>query len=131
MEDLVRQYAVPVTLALVIGYLGRYIEPRSKLVHWFAATLRFEVPFTPAGGNAPQIATIWTHTLSVQNLGWRAVRDVEIIHRYRPQHFQLQPALHFTEATNPTGEHIIRIPSLARREYTTIQIISHGNQPPD
>jgi hypothetical protein len=129
VEQVVRDYAVPIALALAIGYLSRYVEPRSRIVHWFPRSVKFDVPIAGAGG-AQQNLQIWTHTLSIGNLGWRAAKDVQIIHKSRPQHFQLQPAVLFSEETNPTGEHVIRISSLARREFTFIHIISVGVQPP-
>lgn len=127
MEELVRQYAAPVALALVIGYLGRYVEPRSRVVHWFPAWFQFQVPL-PDGQTT---ATIWTHALSIQNVGWRAATKVEVIHQSKPQYFQIQPGVKFTESTNPTGEHVISIDSLARREFVTVQILSLNVQPPN
>jgi len=125
-EELSRQYAGPVAVALVIGYLMRYVEPRSRVVHWFPAWFRFQVPLQDG-----TMASIWTHALSIQNVGWRAAAKVEIIHQARPQYFQLQPGVKFSESTNPTGEHVISIDSLGRGEFVTIQILSAGGQPPN
>jgi hypothetical protein len=86
------------------------------------------VPFTTPAG-AQQVGTVLTHALSIQNLGLRPARRVEIIHRQRPQFFKIQPAVNFTETTNPSSEHVITIQSLAPREYVTIQILSTGAIP--
>ncbi len=34
MEDLVNRVVVPVAVGLALGYLSRYLDPRSRLVHW-------------------------------------------------------------------------------------------------
>lgn len=128
MGESLLKYLIPSALAFVVGYLLRYVEPRSRLVHWFPAYFAFQVPFTGAGG-MQQVATVSTHALSIQNLGWRPGRRVEIIHQNRPQFFQIQPAVNFTETVNPTGEHVIIIQSLAPREFVTIQILSTGSIP--
>lgn len=72
-----------------------------------------------------------THALTLQNVGWRAAANVEIVHNWKPHHFQIQPGVSFTEGTNPTGQHVIKIESLARREWVTIQILTGGAQPPN
>jgi len=41
----------------------------------------------------------------------------------------LYPSLNYTETTTPSGEHIIRIESLAHREYVTLQLLSYVRQP--
>ena len=128
MDESLLKYVIPSALSFVGGYLLRYVEPRSRLVHWFPAYFAFQVPFTGAGGTQ-QVGAVSTHALSIQNVGWRSARRVEIIHRQRPQFFQIQPAVNFTEATNPSGEHVIIVQSLARREFITIQILSTGTIP--
>ncbi len=128
MDESLLRYLIPTALAFVGGYLLKYVGPKSRLVHWFPAYFSFQVPFTTPTG-AQQVGTVLTHALGIQNLGWRAARRVEIIHRQRPQFFQIQPAVNFTETTNPSGEHVIAIQSLAPREYVAIQILSTGAIP--
>jgi hypothetical protein len=127
MEELARVYALPVALALIIGYLSRYTEPRSRIIHWFPIWFQFQVPVP----NGNQTVHIWTHQLTVQNVGYRPARSVEIVHRQRPQQFQIRPGVEFTETTNPTGEHVISIATLAPKEFVAIQILAVGMQRPD
>jgi len=127
MEELVRQHVAPVAVGLAVGYLMRYVEPRSRVVHWFPAAFRFDV-VPPEGG--PTV-TMWTHALTLQNVGWRAAANVEIVHNYKPHHFKIQPGVAFTELTNPQNQHVIKIDSLARREWVTIQILTAGAQLPN
>jgi hypothetical protein len=75
--------------------------------------------------------SIWTHQLSIRNLGYRAATSVEIIHQQAPQFFQIEPAVMFNIATNPAGQHVIRIDTLAPREFLAIQMVSVGVQPPN
>jgi hypothetical protein len=129
MEEIIRQHLIPVAIALIIGYLMRYTAPRSRVVWWFPAALQFNFPFTDAQG-AQQMGIVWTHALNIQNRGWLAARQVEIVHQARPQVFRFQPAVNFTEATTPTGEHVITIPTLARREWVSLQVLSAQGAPP-
>lgn len=48
------------------------------------------------------------------------------MHKQRPQYFQLDPPVNFTEVTTPNGEHVITIKSLAPREWVS----SHASSSP-
>jgi hypothetical protein len=124
---------IRIVITYILTFLGgyfspRYLTPKVRLVHWFPAYFTFQVPFTPPGG-AAQVGTISTHALTIQNLGWRAATGVEIVHVSAPQFFQLHPVVNFNVTTTPNGQHVITIPSLARREWVTVQILSVGTLP--
>jgi len=67
--------------------------------------------------------------LTIQNFGRKAAGWVEIVHRKKPDFFQLYPSLNYSEITTPAGEHVIRVESLAHNEYFTIQLLSYVHQP--
>lgn len=128
--DLTLQTILTNVIAFIFGYLSRYIEPRARLVHWFPGFFTFQVPVpNPAAGQPPTL-NISTHALTIQNLGWRTANQIEIIHGQAPQLFRMQPQLNFTQTTLPNGEHVITIPTLARREWVTIQVLTVGTLPP-
>lgn len=116
------------------GYLSRYIEPRSKLVHWFPGWVTFVVPLpTPPPGAAPlppATVNVSTHTLTIQNVGWRPANQIEILHGQAPQLFRFVPQVNFTQGVTPAGEHVITIASLAPREWVALHVLTVGNFPP-
>jgi len=119
------------------GYLSRYVEPRAKLVHWFPGWVTFAVPLpAAASGAAPLPApaagtvNVSTHTLTVQNVGWRPASRIEILHGQAPQLFRFVPQVNFTQGVTPAGEHVITIESLAPREWVALHVLTVGNFPP-
>jgi hypothetical protein len=107
------------------GYLSRYLEPRARLVHWFPGWVTFPVtPPAQPGTATPAVVNISTHTLTIQNIGWRPATRVEIVHGQAPQLFRLTPQMHYTVDLTPSGEHVIRIDALARREWVAIQVLT-------
>jgi hypothetical protein len=119
------------------GYLSRYVEPRAKLVHWFPGWVTFAVPLPAAApGAAPLPAptagtvNVSTHTLTVQNVGWRPASRIEILHGQAPQLFRFVPQVNFTQGVTPAGEHVITIESLAPREWVALHVLTVGNFPP-
>ena len=75
MDESLLNYVIPSALTFVAGCLLKFVGPRARVVHWFPAYFGFQVPFTGAGG-AQQVATVTTHALSIQNVGWRAARKL-------------------------------------------------------
>jgi hypothetical protein len=123
-------------VTFVGGYLSRYVEPRAKLVHWFPGWVTFAVPLpappaVPGSAAAgPNNVNVSTHTLTVQNVGWRPASRVEILHGQAPQLFRFVPPVNFTQGVTPAGEHVITIESLAPREWVTLHVLTVGNFPP-
>jgi len=126
------------------GYLSRYVEPRAKLVHWFPGWVTFAVPLPAlAPGPAPRPAlppgpgaapaapapgnvNVSTHTLTIQNVGWRPATRVEIVHGQAPQLFRFTPQINYTQGVTPSGEHVITIEALAPREWVALQVLTVG-----
>jgi hypothetical protein len=50
-----------------------------------------------------------THTLTIQSVGWRPARRIEILHGQAPQLFRFVPQVNFTQGVTPAGEHVITI----------------------
>jgi hypothetical protein len=70
-----------------------------------------------------------TQALTVQNLGRESAAWIEIVHRRKPDFFQLYPTLNYTENTTATGEHTLRVQSLAPKEFFTIQFLCYTHPP--
>ena len=75
VDESLLNYVIPSALTFVAGYLLKFVGPWARVVHWFPAYFGFQVTFTGAGG-AQQVATVTTHALSIQNVGWRAARKL-------------------------------------------------------
>jgi hypothetical protein len=129
MDETFKQI-ITYVITFVGGYLSRYIEPRSRLVHWFPGWVTFAVPIPVAAGALPQTMNISTHTLTIQNVGWRPATQVEIVHGQSPQLFRFIPQINFTQGVTPSGEHVITIAALGPREWLALQVMTVGTFPP-
>lgn len=120
MEGLVG-YIATGAVSLAVGLLLRSLEPKSKIVWWQSHNFRFNM-------REPNL-TLHTHSYTIQNLGRKLAENVEVVHRSRPDHFQLQPALDYQEVTTPNGEHILRVPNLGPKEFCSIEFLSYKTLP--
>lgn len=116
MDDLVKIITTGV-VSLAGGYFLKFLEPASKVVWWSAHAFSFETDPT-------QKSTVWTHAFTIQNIGRKVASEIEIVHRAKPELFKLNPSLDFTEHITPDGQHVIRIASLAPKEWFSIEFLS-------
>jgi len=144
------EYVASTCVAIIVAYLSQFLIPKIKIRYWLPSNFLYTMPINAAGNSAqpgqppapqapaPQAAgqpapattfLIQTNSLTIQNFGRKAAAWVEIVHRRRPDFFQLYPSLNYNEITTPSGEHIIRIESLAHKEYVTLQLLSYVHQP--
>lgn len=137
-------------------YLSQFLRPKIKIRYWLFHDFLYTIPanqLNPAPNAAPALraapnpsrATVaaaapaaaappahfllLTQAVTIQNFGRETAEWVEIVHRQRPDFFQLQPALNFTEAISPTGEHTLRVQSLGPKEFFTIQFLCYTHRP--
>jgi hypothetical protein len=120
MEQLVGYIATGL-ISLVVGLLLQQFQSKPKLLYWVPGSFLFEL-------KDPKIA-LRTDSLTIQNAGKKPATNVEIVYKYKPDHFQFSTAISFSEETNPNGEHIIKIPSLGSKEFVNIQLLSHMQLP--
>ncbi|VEN74256.1 conserved hypothetical protein [Candidatus Desulfarcum epimagneticum] len=121
MEPSIIGYITTGIVSLIVGLLLQRFQSKPKLFYWLPGSFIFEL-------KDPKI-TIRTDSLTIQNIGRKPAKNVEIVHKYRPDHFQFSTAIAFSEKTNPNDEHIIKIPSLGAKEFVNIQFLSHIKQP--
>ena len=108
-------------VSLVVGLLLQRLKERPKLLYWIPGSFLFQL-------KSPAIA-LRTDSLTIQNVGRQPATNIEIVHQVRPDHFQFSTQIDFSEVTTPTGEHVIKIPSLGPQEHINIQLLSHMKQP--
>ena len=108
-------------VSLVVGLLLQKFQAKPKLLYWVPGSFLFEL-------KEPK-ETLRTDSLTIQNVGQKPATNVEIVHKYKPDHFQFSTAISYTEETNPTGEHIIKISSLGAKKFVNIQLLSHVQLP--
>lgn len=118
MEDAVGYIATGL-VSLVVGLFLERLKNKPRLLYWLPGSFMFQL-------KNPNVA-LRTDSLTVQNVGRHPATNVEIVHKAKPDHFQFSTAIDFTEATTPTGEHVIRIASLGPKEFVNLQLLSHTN----
>lgn len=114
-------YIATIIVSLIIGYLMRFFRAEIEAPCMVATQLFLQ----PQEKNV----VLQTNSLTVQNLGRKPAEGIEIIHQERPDFFEIQPSMAFTEITNPNGEHVIRIESLGSKEWFVVQMLSYKTVP--
>lgn len=128
-------------------YVEQYLRPKTKIRYWLFHRFIHTIPPdrqvpalnpalpAPAAANqagvpaAPANFHLLTQSIAIQNFGRERADWVEIVHQQRPDFFQLEPALNFTESTNEAGQHTVRVQSLAPNEFFVIQFLCHTHMP--
>ncbi len=119
--DTLGSYVATIIVSLIVGYLSRFLEPKSKLLCWSPHNFLFNLK--------NENVVIQTNSLTVQNWGRKPAEGIEIIHKTRPDFFEIQPSIGYTESSSPTGEHIIHVPSLGPKEWFVVQLLSYKTVP--
>ena len=65
----------------------------------------------------------------MQNLGRKTAESIEIVHKMKPDYFQLSPPILYEEEVTPNGEHVIRVDTLGPKEFFTLQLLSYKTVP--
>jgi hypothetical protein len=142
-------YIATLCVGIIGTYLSQFLRPKVKIKYWFSHSFTYTIPknqINPAPNPAPALAPapgagvalapapspnffLLTQSLTVQNFGRERAEWIEIVHRQKPDFFQLFPSLNFTVNTTATGEHTLRVQSLAPKEFFTIQFLSYTHNP--
>ena len=108
-------------VSLVVGLLLRSLEAKAKVVYWSPHNFFFELK--------EENVVLQTNSLTVQNTGRKPAEGIEIIHKQKPDFFQLAPSLPYEEETTANGEHVIRIKTLGPKEFFMLQLLSFKTVP--
>jgi hypothetical protein len=119
--DTLAGYIATIVVSLLTGYLVQFIQPRSRLLYWSPHNFIFNLK--------TEGVVLQTNSLTVQNSGRLPAEDVEIIHKQRPDFFELFPAMDCQESTNANGEHVLKIKSLGPKEWVVVQLLSYKTPP--
>lgn len=114
-------YIATIIVSLIVGYLSRFIEPKSKLLCWSPHNFLFNLK--------KENVVMQTNSLTVQNWGRKPAEGIEIIHKTKPDFFEIQPSIGFSESLNPNGEHVIHVPTLGAKEWFIVQLLSYKTVP--
>lgn len=148
--DTLAGYIATLAVGAIGQYLSQFIKPKVKILYWLPHSFMYKIPNAQLGppANLPAPALpggnqaagpvpvptlphflLLSQSISIQNFGRECAEWVEIAHRQKPDFFQLDPPLNFTEATTPSGEHHVRVQSLAPKQFFTIQFLSYTHAP--
>jgi len=137
-------YIGSLCVGIGVAYLSQFVLPKVKILYWVSHNFMYAMPVSPPPQPPeapppneqlvlpqaqPQVFKVLTHSITVQNFGRQTAEWVEIVHRRRPDFFQLYPSLNYTESTTPAGEHVLHVDSLASKNWFTIQFLSHITMP--
>jgi len=114
-------YIATIIVSLLIGYFSQFLKPRSKLQCWSPHNFIFNLQ--------NENVVLQSNSLTIQNVGREPAEDVEIIHKKRPDFFELFPSVEFQETTNSNGEHVIKLKTLGPKEWVMVQLLSYKNLP--
>jgi hypothetical protein len=119
--DTLGGYIATIVVSLLTGYFAQFLQLRSKLLCWSPHNFFFNLK--------KEGVVLQTNSLTLQNVGRRPAEEVEIIHKERPDFFELHPSVEHQETTNPNGEHLIKIKSLGPKEWVVLQTLSYKTPP--
>jgi hypothetical protein len=144
-------YIATFCVSVAVFYVSLLLQFKIKIRYWFSHNFLYTMPWNPpqqsqqalppattqqsavtaAVQPAPPTgsANLLTRSITVQNFGRKSAEWVEIVHRRKPDFFQFYPSLNYTESTTLAGEHVLRVNSLAHREWFTIQFLSYSHEP--
>ena len=108
-------------VSLLVGLFLERVKGKAKLLCWVPGSFAFKLA-------SPEMV-IRTDSVTIQNIGRQPSKDIEIIHQSKPDHFQFATPVDFTESSNPSGEHVIKIASLGPKEHVNLQLLSHSKLP--
>jgi hypothetical protein len=73
---------------------------------------------------------VYVKEIWVQNIGRAPAENVEVILAFAPNHFDIWPQRHFTNAANPNGNFVIKVDNLNRNEHFAISMLQVGGETP-
>ena len=114
-------YVATGIVSLAVGLLLRYLEAKARIVYWSPHNFFFELK--------KENVVLQTNSLTIQNIGRKPSENIEIVHKQKPDFFQLAPSVPYEEETTSNGEHVIRIKILGPKEFFMLQLLSYRTVP--
>ena len=119
--DTIAGYIATIVVGLIGGYLSQFLQPRSKLICWSPHNFLFDLK--------EQNVVLQTNSLTLQNVGREPAECIEIVHKQKPDFFEIHPPIEFTESVLPSGAHVIKIGVLGPKSWLVLQILSYTHVP--
>jgi hypothetical protein len=113
---------ISVVLTALLAGIARFLQPSTKLLWGASHGFTFLLPpqGTPPGNPTP----LETGTVFIQNMGRKPAENIEVVLNFRPQHFQIWPALNYEAILAAENHFVIKIENLGPREHTTLEMLS-------
>ncbi len=121
---------IAIPFALLTAYLIYLFRPKVKVI-WGQANNSFHVikPTPNEENPTPVDVSVYTEKMFIQNIGKAAATEIEIVYSQEPNEFSIFPDRSFNEEKNPSGNFIIKVPSLAPKELIIIDAILISGNP--
>ena len=112
---------ITATIAAPLAALGvaTFLRRPSRVTFYFSHASIHRVPAPPGG----QPLEVNTHSLVIQNTGWRPVHNVKLTHFLKPQSFTAYPDVKYRVSDLPGGGQEILFPSLVPKEQVTLSYL--------
>lgn len=111
---------VSAVITILIGIVGRTLQPRAKLLWSQIHGFLFLVPVSD-----PTQPHVNYHTSShmITNAGRETAKDIELILNFQPEHFEISPPLSYRGDLNPDDRFIIHLDMLGARDFFSLHMI--------
>ena len=110
---------VIVVVGVVVGAFLTYSLNRPRLTTYIGHTMSHRLP--PAGPGL-QPCDVHTHSVVIQNTGWRSANNVRLAHSILPS-FNVSPDIEHHVSDLPGGGREIRFPSLVPGDQVTVSYL--------
>ena len=116
--DLIAKITAPLVSLVAAAFIKYHLEGKSRLVTYIGHVAEFE------NDSGPRTRT---HSVVILNAGEKSAPNVRVPHGVALSTVRviLNPPMHYSFESNPTGAFSILIPSLAPKEQITISYLYH------
>ena len=84
-------------ITLIVNLVTKFVNPKGKLVYWVSHIFQFSVPMD----GRPDIQ-VFTLSLEIKNMGHKVAEGIEIVHRKKPDHYEITPPRKVSEDRKST-----------------------------
>ena len=114
-------YLITGLVSFAVGVALILMQPKAKLVYWSPHSFLFNL--------TQQNVVLQTDALTLQNLGRRTARNVDIVLSGKPDFFQFAPAINHDSINLDNDQYVLRIAELGPKEVITLQVLSYTKVP--
>ena len=114
-----------VILTVLFAIVGKIFQPKSKVL--WGASHQFCSGIPQKDSN---ILLLYTRSIFIKNMGKADAKNVRIYFNFKPEHYQIWPAIKYSESKNPEGHFIVHFDNLPKGEPFNLEIIQAKDEPP-